>query len=344
MKDSTIIESIQTRIRTLTLELYLLGKPKLEISRRIKQLIRDELHKVNNIVTRGISYIALLVFAAKVYKEVQTVNPRAFQRLGELTKPGIEQQRAINYFIHSGANEDVTMPRSATPAGTPGQVYQQEYVKKVVAPLVDRICESEALDPGDVSGRNSLRNRAEMEARYQGHQDNINDLKSRGVKLVIASTHADCSERCRQWQGRVYSLDSTRGVTDDGRAYVPLEEATDVYYTTKAGATYKNGLLGFNCRHYLVEYQKGKEFDIPTPEEDKIEYQITLRMREMERTIRELRIRLNEWDALRKVQKIEQVEREYEKVALQLRVMIQKYKQFCIGNNRAIQMERTKVI
>lgn len=133
------------------------------------------------------------------------------------------------------------------PLGVAMQKYADDYIRENVRPVLNELARQQAKDPDDVSGRNSLRNRAEMEARYQGHIDNIQRLRDSGARLVVASTHADCSERCRPWQGRVYSLDGTSGTTDDGRKYVPLETATDVWYTTKSGKRYKNGLLGFNC-------------------------------------------------------------------------------------------------
>ena len=145
------------------------------------------------------------------------------------------------------------------------------------------------LDPNDVSGRNSLRNLAEMEVRYQSHKDSIENLKAKGVKLVIASTHADCSERCAKWQGKVFSLDGTYGTTDDGRPYEPLENATDIYYTTKAGKTYKNGLLGFNCRHFIIPYKSGYRFPKPNANEERRQYGITLKQRELERQVRKWR-------------------------------------------------------
>ena len=159
-------------------------------------------------------------------------------------------------------------------------------MRKNVRPALDRLAKQFTLDPDDMSGRNSLRNRAEMEVRYNGHLEQINDLRAAGHKLVIASTHADCSERCRPWQGRVYSLDATSGITDDGRSYQPLENATDVWYTTRAGKRYKNGLLGFNCRHYLIPYRSGYRFPKPNPAEEARQYAITQKQRELERNVR----------------------------------------------------------
>lgn len=109
--------------------------------------------------------------------------------------------------------------------------------------------------PKDIDGL-PLRLKSEMYVRYQWQQENMDKLRESGVKLVWISSHENCSERCEPWQGRLYSMDGTSGVRD-GVKYVPIEEATDRYYTTKAGTTYKNGCLsGFNCRHYTIPYRE----------------------------------------------------------------------------------------
>ena len=174
-------------------------------------------------------------------------------------------------------------------SGVPLQKFSQEYMRDNVKPALDRLTKQQAKDPGDIEGRNTLRNRAEMEVRYRAQLDSIEELKRQGVRLVICSTHADCSERCRPYQGRVYSLNGTSGTTDDGRRFVPLEQATDVYYTTKAGKTYKNGLLGFNCRHFLVPYKRGYRFPKPNAAEERKEYNITQTQRRMEADVRRWR-------------------------------------------------------
>lgn len=179
--------------------------------------------------------------------------------------------------------------------GAPLQKFSQDYMRDNVKPALDRLAAQQARDPDDVSGRNTLRNRAEMEVRYNEQMEQIAELREQGVNLVICSTHADCSERCSPWQGRVYSLDGTRGRTDDGRSYVPLEEATDIYYTTKAGKTYKNGLLGFNCRHFLVPYKTGYRFPKPNAAEERREYEITQEQRRLETVVRKWRTKAVEY-------------------------------------------------
>ena len=143
-------------------------------------------------------------------------------------------------------------------------------------------------DARDVKRRNSLRASAEIQVRQAGHEKELADLKANGHRLVICSTHADCSKRCEKWQGRVYSLDGMSGETDDKRKFVPLEVATkgpEAVYTTKAGRTYYNGLLGFNCRHRLVPYEKGKKPTQYSKEEVAKERAIDQKQRWYERQI-----------------------------------------------------------
>ena len=180
--------------------------------------------------------------------------------------------------------------------GVPFQRFSQEYIKDYVKPVYDRLAVQYPFDPDSippgarfdeyVKHINSLRNRAELEVRYTGHLENIEKLKEQGVHLVISSSHADCSERCQPWQNRVFSLDGTSGTAPDGRKYVPLEDATDIYYTTKTGKRWKNGLLGFNCRHFLVPYKDGYKFPKPNVKEERKQYGITVKQRQLERNVR----------------------------------------------------------
>lgn len=162
------------------------------------------------------------------------------------------------------------------------------YYMRDVTATVKRLAQEKALDENDAStvrARNSLRATAEIQVRQANHEREIAEHKANGVKLVICSTHADCSDRCFKWQGKVYSLDGSYGTTDDGRQYQPLSNATDVFVTTKAGKVYKNGLLGFNCRHRLIEYLPGRKPPVVTKEQQQMEKAIDQKQREYERAI-----------------------------------------------------------
>ena len=175
-----------------------------------------------------------------------------------------------------------------------------------------------------------------MQVRYERHQDEITGFKQRGTRLVVCSVHSDCSDRCAKWQGGVYSLDGTEGVTEDGRHFVPLEVATDVYYTTKAGRMYKNGPLGFNCRHKLYEYKPKMGVPTVSKQQQKREYAITRRQRAMERgviTARENALTFKDVN----VDKY----RMWRKIAQQ---RYEAYKQFSEANNRAYYPDRVKIL
>lgn len=166
------------------------------------------------------------------------------------------------------------------------QSYAKTYMS-LVEKAFNELAESTARD--GYASNVSLRNIAEMTVRYDKHVKELSTLKANGVRLVWTSTHANCSKRCEPWQGKLYSLDGTNG-TIDGIRYRPLEVATDIYYTTKAGKTYKNGIIsGFNCRHYLIPYEKGNK---PVEVSAKVverQREINDKQREMERDIRRYR-------------------------------------------------------
>lgn len=185
-------------------------------------------------------------------------------------------------------------PASAHNYGTALNMYHKEYIEDKIAPVMDRLAKEQALDPDAVEylgERQSLRARAEREVRYERHAESYREMKERGVKLVIISSHANCSERCMPYQGRVFSLDGSSGTTEDGRAYEPLEKATDVFYVTRAGAVWKNGLFGFNCRHKMVEFKPGLRFPKTSVTEERKQYKIDMRQRELERRIVRYKVR-----------------------------------------------------
>ena len=136
----------------------------------------------------------------------------------------------------------------------------------------------------------SIRNMAEIETRYKMISE---DMRRNGVQLndfVIASSHADASERCSWWQGKIFLVDldiSSRPMGEyhgqpnqtilgyiDGKPYYSLLEACN------------NGFLSFNCQHRLIKYYKGANPPKYNMVEVKKARLLTQRQRAMENTIR----------------------------------------------------------
>lgn len=217
--------------------------------------------------------------------------------------------------------------------GVPNQIYYRTYTRQAQK-VMEKITKETALDPNDLSGHNSLRNKAEMTARSDYHDEQLADFKRRNVKLVVCSVHSDCSKRCAPFQGKIYSLDGTSGTTADGRRYEPLQHATDIYTVTKTGRVWKNGLLGFNCRHKLYEYREGITIPKVSERERRKDYAITERQRQYERAIRELKAeRDTTLDAERR-----------KKDRAKITVLTDKYIRFSKNNKRAYYPDRTRII
>ena len=105
----------------------------------------------------------------------------------------------------------------------------------------------------------SLRNMAEIQVRYNLIVEDMEKLGD--VKFVVASSHANASERCSWWQGKIFKVDlevSSRPMGQykgkptpkiigyiDGKPYYSLQQACE------------NGFLSYNCQHRLIKYYKG---------------------------------------------------------------------------------------
>ncbi len=294
-EQASVLVDAQTDIKTAIKQGVLSGNVRDVVKARIKSIIDRAIARIRSPTLKEDARISLMQFADKAYtqfiQDLQSVAPTVIAAVIVLMRGITAKEQRGEYYAPSTIAENkaaVQLGYSAYNKGVPLQEFQKRYMERVDRAL-DNLAKTRALDPNDFKGCNSLRNLAEMQVRYERHQDSIAGFKQRGTRLVVCSVHGDCSDRCAKWQGVVYSLDGTSGVTEDGRRYQPLENATDVYYTTKAGRTYKNGLLGFNCRHKLYEYKSGMVIPSVRKEQQKREYAITQKQRAMERGVIEAR-------------------------------------------------------
>lgn len=294
-EQASILVDAQTDIKTAIKQGVLTGQGKEGVKLQVKTIVDRAIARIRSPTLKRDAEVSLMRFADRAYSKftfnLQTIMPALLPSVIVLMRSITAQEQSKERYVPRTSEERIAalqLGYEAYNKGIPLREFQKRYIDRVNGALKN-LAEANALDPNNFSGRNSLRNLAEMQVRYERHQDEIADFKQRGTRLVVCSVHADCSGRCAPWQGGVYSLDGTEGYTEDGKHFQPLENATDVYYTTNAGRTYKNGLLGFNCRHKLFEYKAGMVIPTVSKKTQKREYDITKTQRQMERGVIEAR-------------------------------------------------------
>lgn len=340
------MEEAETKIRKVTKDEFFKQTRKTAIDRKVYAIIREAMAQIKIPDLRRAAEVSLLDFYNRQYRELrrsfswQLPMVAALALLNGHRTDGTPVRTTVQEQSAAWRTVEAAGYSGARVMGVPMQRFSQDYIRENVQPALDRLAKQYPYDPDSgltpQEHRNSLRNRAEFEVRGQAQQDSIDGFRSRGVKLVICSTHADCSKRCASWQGRVYSLDGTSGRTDDGRAYVPLENATEIYDETKAGKRWRNGLLGFNCRHFLVEYKTGYYFPEPNAAEEEKEYMITEIQRRLERNVRY-------WRTVAVENKGVNHERYVEARAKAIE-WNKRYIEYSQKNNRAYYPSRTKIL
>lgn len=340
-----VVQTAQDKIREIVKDYVFLKISKSKADKAVTKIILASLGKIGipdlqRAVKR--SLIEYYNRQRRIAKSVPSAVIFSFLCLAKLLKKDTEYTESISL---RAAREEVekTFPKfegwrndNIKNLGNALGEYHTDYLKNRIIPLTDKLAEEEALDPDSVEKwgvRSSLRNRAEREVRYEGHLENIEQLRDAGHNLVIISSHADCSKRCRPFQGRVFSLDGTSGRTDDGREFVPLEVATDI---PTPNGKWMNGLFGFNCRHYAVAYSKGYVFPKTSKAVEKKEYAITQKQRYMERQVRQWRI---------KAEMTRGIDAERHSVAVRkARSYNERYVKYSQKHNRAYYSSRTAII
>ena len=214
-------------------------------------------------------YMQITTNLAKLAQK--TKNPTFYQSYKEIT--GIEPKiNGKSIIINVGAKSDygnnielggVKNIRDYFTTGETGysQMFVEDYQKRVNREIMKIASMNVVLV--DRKGRTmSARNLAEMQVRYEEQVKDFDKLDKKGVKYVVATSHANASERCQPWQGKIFELDAKvgdvkigkeiqhgeptpKGKMPDGKNYYSLKEAME------------KGFLGYNCRHRIVEYKSG---------------------------------------------------------------------------------------
>lgn len=287
------LEKAQAVIRYVVKRAVMGGTPWIIVDGIIRKTVQEYTDKLDDQELKDKAVKSLLSYATIEYRKMQeALRPldlalfSAFMTLVDKEASETAKLRAEMQITAKAPALVSTVKGEYVEIAQPLRKYSVDYMKQVERAWTD-LANSEAKD--SYSDRVSLRNVAEMSERYKVKQDEIAAINAKGIDLVWISTHANCSERCQPWQGKLYSISGQSG-TVDGKDYQPLSNATDIFYTTKSGKTYKNGCItGFNCRHTLTPYKKGnKPIEVSAKTIDKYR-KIEETQRAMEREIREKR-------------------------------------------------------
>lgn len=179
-----------------------------------------------------------------------------------------------------------------------------------------------------------VRLRAEMAVRYAAAVENLQRLVSEGALFCWISSHASCSPRCADFQGKLYSLFEGK-VTLDGKEYGEVGTIDGIpYRPINEALAGKNGdgngcISGYNCRHRAVEYKRGSR-----PPQDfteatmRREYAVDKQQRSYENRIRQMK---TEEKLLRSIGMTE----EASALRKKWRLLTLEYQEYSISHDRA---------
>lgn len=202
-----------------------------------------------------------LLFNAKIknnplfilsYKQITGITPK------EASKAMIINLSQIKGF-ETGTVENI---RDYFTTGEKGysQMFIDDYQKRVNEEI-NNIANKNTILRDKANRRMSVRNLAEMEVRFQELKKDEERLKAKGIDYAYATSHSNASKRCSIWQGKLFYLDGSIGVTTlgnyiEGYTPKPLGKIDGIDYYSLADAIH-HGFLGYNCRHRMIAYKKG---------------------------------------------------------------------------------------
>lgn len=320
--NTEIIMDTQTEIKEFVKNAVLNAWLLIDFNNKVLKIITKNLEEIDDEELKQVSTRTLLRFAQQ-----------EFQRQVDILGLGILPIALANYNKEVVRKNDIKAVQ---------QVIDQT-IKSLPMQTINQAYSQLGNSQAKVSFGQSLYGKAELNARFKEQQEMLNTLKEKTV-LVICDTYSDCSDRCSQWQGRIYSLNGTSGKTEDGKEYIPLEVATNAVFKG-----HRNGLLGYNCRHKLVAYKTGMKANKVSKKERERENFITSQQRKFEREIR------NAKDLAFSFQRGSNNTRQFSKQQIQYmndkyhfyktkaQELTKIYNQFCEENNRVKYRSRLQI-
>lgn len=330
----------EARIKKLIVLAFWVAMPKQMLIYQILAIITSVKNKIPNDLKDKDVYIKGLKTSSlslvKQYEKANTMFTK-FKRQIDLPRY-ITPERINQYDMWSQAK---------------GSVYVENYSKELKK-FINNVSDSTFVaQETDKTHPISLWQKAELDVRYTNQLKMLEECKATGKDLWWISSHPDCSERCSIFQGELISLskhaknpqkrykkysdiNKNRFVCGEKDGY-KVYSLTDIKAMTDKYGYHNNIISGFNCRHHLIEYKENFVAPKEYSEQDiKKQREIEQRIRNMERQIRSLKMRKNDYIIIGDKKMISELTKRIKEAET-------KYKKFCDVNGYAWYQYRINV-
>lgn len=330
------VQTATTRVKAIISECVSKGIPDDELTKRLNEVIAVECKRIKDAPFREQFRKALITSARKWhYQLMQTyrINEQNFANAVKRQPLNVELKNLLGKTPFQKQFEFRRILDDGTNPGIPVIRDYQKGLKLAVRAI-------SAEPPKIITPKNgkayvmSARLRAEMAVRYSAAVDSLQRLIDDGVNWCWISSHPNCSERCKDFQGKLYSLfDKPKEI--DGKTYNPSGTVDGIpyEYIGKALAGPKNDgngcISGYNCRHRAIAYEKGSRAPADyTDAEIKKAYAIDKQQRSYENRIRHLKQEEAQLRACGMTEEAKALRKKW-------RVLTRDYQIYSIQNNRA---------
>jgi hypothetical protein len=299
-----LFNEVEAQFKKIISQDVLADRPVKETSEKLDKLIEDFSKRIPDKYKEKKNIIAALnISKRKLYNQFKINTLQMFNKAkGELEKilsiKITTQAELLSALLKNLNKIDARYVKDVTEVSTlsfqRGTPYISDYYTRFKKATADLVAGSITEPPKNIDQAfkeaMSARSLVELSIRQEFHSQQKQEFEKDNVKLVWISTHADCSERCEPFQGKLFSLDGSNG-TAEGNKYQPIEKATDIFVRTKNGRLWKNGLFGFNCRHRMIKYEPKSQPPLDyNAKEIALEREISNKQRAMERMIFKTRL------------------------------------------------------
>ena len=327
-----IFQKAETKIKLLILAAFLYSETLLSLRNKIDGVILWVSKQIPKDLNDRAAYIRGLKVSSErfillYYKKPQVSYKLAKQDLLNSVPPG---KKAPSIKNPQELLDFTSNPKNmwAEAKATPNVINYPKEIKKRIEEMGKQPVVTH--EPGKKPI--SLWQKAELDVRYEGQMQMLDDLKKEGVQYAWTSSHPDCSKRCQPWQGKLMDLTSHAKGTNhqvtsiDGH---PVYSLVDIMAKTDKYGYHNNIICGFNCRHKLIPYKPGQYGPEQYSQKDVAKQRaIEEHIRLLEREIRQMKSDAILFEKAGQIKIAKDINN-------RVKILVSKYKAFCERNGYA---------